>query len=134
MSRSIRCGPWPSRGTLGWQLPDVTRGDPQQLAMGLSVQYSLPYLAEVMGVELPGFTSGLTPLVEMSWTTPTMRAGGVTTEGLIAPGLIYANETYQLGIEALIPATRATGRDVGVLAQFHVYFAEFVPELGETLF
>jgi hypothetical protein len=36
-------------------------------------------------------------------------------------------EGWQFGIEAMIPMTRATGRGLGVTAQFHVWLDHFFP-------
>lgn len=121
-------------GTFGYQIPDAPGLDPRQFAIGLSMQYSMPYLAEAMHIDLPDFFAHLIPLVEFNYTTPAAPFGGATTIGTIAPGAIYATETYQLGLEALIPGTRATGTGIGAIAQFHLFFGEFVPALGKPLF
>jgi hypothetical protein len=121
-------------GTFGYEVPDAGGVDPQQLATGLSIQYSLPYLAETMHVKLPEFAAHLVPLVEFNYTVPTRPVGGATTVGTIAPGVIYTAETYQLGLEALIPGTHATGDGAGAIAQYHVFFGELVPALGKPLF
>lgn len=119
-------------GTFGYRLPDSAE-DGRQLAMGLSVQYSMPYLADAMNVDLPDAVARLTPLVEFNYTTPLSRTAGATTLGTVAPGVIYTTEAYQLGLEALIPTTRAAGRGIGVIAQYHVFFGEFFPALGKPL-
>ena len=121
-------------GTLGYQISDDGRGDPRLLGLGFSVQYSMPYLSEIVGRKLPELVDGLNPLIELSYTTPTGRAGTVTTEGTAAPGVIYTNDVIQFGLEALIPLTRATGHGVGIAAQFHVYFDEIEPALATRLF
>jgi hypothetical protein len=38
-----------------------------------------------------------------------------------------AGEGWQFGIEAMIPMTRATGKGLGVTAQFHVWLDYFFP-------
>jgi hypothetical protein len=40
----------------------------------------------------------------------------------------------QLGVEAIIPLTRATGKNVGVIAQVHFYLDDLVPQIGRPLF
>ena len=45
----------------------------------------------------------------------------------IAPGLLYDAAWYQIGVEALIPLNKATGRSVGVIAQFHMFFDDLFP-------
>jgi hypothetical protein len=53
---------------------------------------------------------------------------------VFAPGVIYSADSYQLGIEALIPANRASGRNVGIITQFHVFFDDLFPNsLGKPL-
>jgi len=39
---------------------------------------------------------------------------------LIAPGVSYAGEGWEFAVEALVPATSATGSGVGVTAQLHL--------------
>jgi hypothetical protein len=54
---------------------------------------------------------------------------------MVSPGVLYEGEWFQIGIEALIPANRATGRNVGVITQFHVFFDDLFPNsLGKPLF
>lgn len=120
-------------GTLGFQVPDSRRNDPYQVALGLSLQYSIPYLQKhVENGALPDFVARLTPLVEFVYTKPTSSTGDVPTKGTLAPGIIYMGDTYQVGIEALIPTTR--GGDVGVVAQFHFFFSDIFPKtLGKPL-
>lgn len=119
--------------TLGYQVPDSRRNDPEQVALGLSVQYSFPYLQKhVENGALPYFVARLTPLVEFVYTKPTSSTGDAPSKGTVAPGIIYTGDTYQLGIEALIPTTRAS--EVGVVAQFHFFFSDIFPQtLGKPL-
>ena len=35
--------------------------------------------------------------------------------GTINPGVVYMAESYQLGVEAIIPLDRASGDDIGVI-------------------
>ena len=54
---------------------------------------------------------------------------------LIAPGLSYAGAGWELAIEGLVPARRATGRGVGVRAQFHLSLDFVAAEtIGRPLF
>ena len=123
-------------GTFGYQVPDAPEESPRQLAIGLSLQYSIPYLQKhKQGLERPDFVARLTPIVELAYTVPTTHGGNVSTRGTISPGIIYTGDSYQLGIEALIPATQTTGHGVGVIAQFHVFFSDIIPQtLGKPLF
>lgn len=120
-------------GTLGLQVPDAPREDPYQLAIGLSVQYSFPYLRKhAENVGLSDFAGRLTPLVELAYTIPTTHNGDVPTKGTVAPGVIYIGDTYQLGVAALLPLTRASG--TGMIVQFHFFFADIFPQtLGKPL-
>ena len=61
--------------------------------------------------------------------------GGERTTGTINPGLIYVGDKYQLGVEAIIPVNRASGDDVGVIGQLHLYLDDIFPHsLGRPLF
>ena len=51
-----------------------------------------------------------------------------------APGFIYQGDTFQFGIEALIPANRAAGQNVGVIAQLHFFLDDIFPHsLGSPI-
>ncbi len=141
-------------GTFGYQFADVRTQsttvtdpdtgiaglmfakNPNQLVMGLSVQYSLSYLqANIRDIGLPDFFRRLTPLVEFAYTTPATAGSGQNTIGTIAPGFIYSANSYQIGVEALIPATRASGTNVGLIVQAHFFFDDIFPKsLGRPLF
>ncbi len=102
---------------------------------GLSLQYSIPYLqSQVKDVGLHGFLGHLVPLVEVAYSSPASSPSNLGTQLVVAPGVIYQGDTYQLGIEALIPANKASGTNVGVIAQFHVFFDDLFPNsLGKPL-
>jgi|HubBroStandDraft_1064217.scaffolds.fasta_scaffold00108_16 hypothetical protein len=110
--------------------------NPEQLVLGWSVQYSLPYLqSQVQDLGLGKVLGRTVPLVEFAYMTPTTSSFGTETQGIIAPGFIYIGPDIQVGIEALIPGTRFTGDRVGVLAQFHVFLDDVMPDsLGKPLF
>lgn len=142
--------PFAVTGTIGYQLPDqavrrsidpdtgLIQADhaPDQVAFGATVQYSLPYLqAQVKDLGLPTVVGRLVPLVEISYTTPVTKSFGASTVGVVSPGVIYSGDSFQLGLEATIPTTRAAGTNVGVLAQFHLFFDDIFPNtLGKPLF
>jgi len=114
-------------GTLGYQLADE-RGParPDQLATGLSVQYSLRYLeGNVKYLGLPEFIDRLTPLMEISYTTPATAHPGTTTVGTVAAGVIYSGNRYDLGIEAMIQTAGQPHSNVGVLASLHLRLDRF---------
>ena len=130
-------------GELGYNIQDVrlnstgdNMGGQNAFNAGLSIQYSMPYLAsQVKDFGLPEFFNHLVPLVELTWSVPT---GGVAmpspTTFQIAPGVIYLAGKWQLGAEALIPGNTATGTHVGVIAQFHLFFDDMFPNtLGKPL-
>jgi hypothetical protein len=52
----------------------------------------------------------------------------------INPALLYISDKYQLGVEAVIPINRASGDDVGVIANLHLFLEDIFPEtLGKPL-
>jgi hypothetical protein len=135
-------------GTFGYQFADErtqTVGglpalqfstNPDQLVIGASIQYSLPYLqSQIRDIGLGDVLGKVVPLVEFAYSTPATQGFGATTQGTIAPGFIYIGRSFQVGIEALIPATKATGNHVGMLAQVHVFFDDLFPTtLGKPIF
>ncbi len=127
--------PFAVSGTVGYQFADQgTR--PDLLVTGFVVEYSIPYLvSKVSSTPLPDFLRALTPMVEFQLTTPASNTRGATTAGLIAPGVNYAGEGWELGVEALIPTTRAAGRGIGVTAQLHLALDYLFPDsVGRPLF
>jgi hypothetical protein len=107
---------------------------------GLSIQYSIPYLmSKVANVELPAFLRGMTPIAEVFFTTPVspISGQGTNTTLLVAPGISYSRGSgWELGIEAIIPATRATGTGVGVIAQLLIELDYLLPDsfVGRPIF
>ena len=57
----------------------------------------------------------------------TATSGTVTT-GTINPGIIYAGNTFQVAIEAMIPVNRQSGTNVGIIGQLHFYPRRHFPE------
>jgi len=108
-------------GTFGYQVADTrSLTEPDLIVAGLSIQYSLRYLeGNVRYLGLPELIDRLTPLVEIAYTTPSSRAAGITTVGTIAPGVIYGGNHIDLGVEALIPATRQAGTNLGIIVSLH---------------
>ncbi len=102
---------------------------------GLSMQYSLPYLnAQVVDTGWPGFFRHLVPLVEVAWSAPASSPSNEGTQVTVAPGVIWIDRAYQLGVEALIPANRASGTNVGVIVQLHLFLDDLLPRsLGAPL-
>jgi hypothetical protein len=115
-----------------------TAFNPQILNWGFSLQYSMPYLkSAVVDLGLPDIINHLIPLVEANLQTPvanTLTSGTMTT-GTINPGVIWVGNTFQLGIEALIPINHQSGTSVGVIAQLHLYLDDIDPKgIGKPLF
>ena len=64
----------------------------------------------------------------------TLTSGTVTT-GTVNPGLIYAGNTFQVAIEAVIPLNRDSGSGVGVVGQLHLFLDDIFPTtLGRPIF
>jgi hypothetical protein len=115
-----------------------TEFNPRVLVWGASLQYSMPYLkSAVVDLGLPDFFNRLIPLVEASLETPvanTFSSGTVTT-GTINPGVIYVGDSYQVGVEAMIPVNRQSGTSVGVIGQLHFFLDDIFPDsLGKPIF
>ncbi len=111
---------------------------PRVLNWGATIQYSMPYLkSAVVDLGLPDFINHLIPLVEATMQTPvanTLTSGTLTT-GTINPGVIWVGNTFQVGVEALIPINRQSGSNVGVIAQLHLYLDDIDPHgIGKPLF
>jgi len=125
--------PFAVTGTLGIECP--TSGDPNSLAWGFALQYSLPYLQEqVKDIGLPRPFRNMIPLVEFAMTSPFNRGGGFTT-GTINPGILYENPYFQLGAEAMIPVNSASGANVGVIVQLQIYIDDIWPKVfGHPIF
>jgi len=76
----------------------------------------------------------LTPLVGIRFPTPVTDRYGEKTVGTINPGIIWAGQQMQFGVEAIIPATKASGKSVGVIAQLHFYLDDIFPQtIGRPL-
>ena len=122
-------------GTFGYLIADKSPR-PDVATAGFAIEYSIPYLeSKVRALDLPDLIRGLTPITELFLTTPAGQPHGVANTALIAPGLTYAGEGWQFGIEAMIPMTRATGRGLGVTAQLHVWLDYFFPNgIGRPVF
>ena len=107
-----------------------------QVNYGFAIEYSMLYLrSQVRDLGFPEWVNRMTPLVEFNFASPTTGRYGEETVGTINPGIIWSGQQLQLGIEAIIPVTRATGRNVGVIAQLHFYLDDIFPKsIGRPLF
>jgi hypothetical protein len=115
-----------------------TEFHPRVLNWGGTIQYSMPYLkSAVIDLGLPDFFNHLIPLVEATLQTPVANTltSGTLTMGTINPGVIWVGNTFQFGIEALIPINRQSGTNVGVIAQLHFFLDDIDPNgIGKPIF
>lgn len=115
----------------------VSTPNPRAVVWGGTLQYSMPYLkSSVQDFGLPGFINHLIPLVEIDLTSEVSNFDNEErTTGTVNPGLIYVGDKYQLAVEAILPVNRASGDDVGVMGQLHLYLDDIFPNsLGKPLF
>jgi hypothetical protein len=136
--------PFAITGELSYVLPDRrlniaadNNGNPASWQGALSLQYSLPYLqSQVKDIGLGDFFGRMIPLVEADWSSPAGGpASGNPSTFMLAPGVIYEGDTYQVGLEALIPANKAAGQNVGVQLQVHFFLDDIFPNsLGKPIF
>jgi hypothetical protein len=138
-------------GTIGYAIPgssstataDPDTGDitvdhnPGVLQWGGTLQYSMPYLkSAVIDLGLPDFVNHLIPIVEAQFSTPVWNTidSGTKTTGTVNPGVIYVGNTYQIGVEAIVPINRDSGSNIGVIGQLHLYLDDIFPNsIGRPL-
>jgi hypothetical protein len=126
--------PFAVTGTLGYVIPGEPVS-PNALSWGLALEYSIPYLQQhVQEIDWLRPVRNVFPLVEFVGNSPLNHGGGYTTL-TINPGFLYETRYFQVGAEAVIPANRATGANVGVVLQFQVYIDDIWPKFfGYPLF
>jgi hypothetical protein len=116
-------------GFAGYEIGKGARANVFQA--GFSVQYSVPYLvSKVANVDLPPFFRGMTPMTEVMFNSEHKM-------NLVAPGISYSRGSgWELGIEAMIPTTRATGAGIGVIAQLLIQLDYLLPDsvVGRPIF
>jgi hypothetical protein len=138
-------------GTLGYAVPTrahqlvetpdcpacapLRQGTTRSLEWGVALEYSLRYLqSQVRDLGLPAFVNQLTPLIEVTGSSPVANANGATTTGSANPGVLWSGRRLQLGLEAQIPINRASGSSVGVLFQIHWFLDDLFPHsLGKPI-
>jgi hypothetical protein len=119
--------PFAVTGTVGEDLP--TSADPNNLDWGLALEYNIPYLqSEVKNIGLPAPFKQMIPVVEFAFSTPENRGGGPTT-GTINPGILYENNYFQIGAEAVISANSDTGSQVGAVVALQIYIDDIWPKI-----
>jgi hypothetical protein len=126
--------PFALTGTVGCAIPG-TSSAPKSIEWAGALEYSLLYLQNnVRDQGFSNFVAHLTPIAEFSFSSPVDAGGGGTT-GTVNPGLIWSGQYEQVAVEALIPINRATGGNVGVIAQLHFYLDDLFPNsLGTPIF
>ena len=109
---------------------------PDVLEWGFALEYSVIYLqSQVQDMHLPVPINRLIPLMEFAMETPLNRGPTGPTTGTINPGVIWAGNYFQVGVEAVIPINEHTGNNVGVIAQLHFFLDDLFPHtIGRPLF
>ncbi|MGB9474438.1 MAG: hypothetical protein WCE87_05140 [Candidatus Udaeobacter sp.] len=110
--------------------------NPDVLEWGFALEYSVIYLqSQVQDLHLPAPINRLIPLVEFALETPLNRGERGQTTGTINPGVIWAGQYFQVGVEAVVPINERTGTNVGVIAQLHFFVDDLFPHsIGRPLF
>lgn len=124
--------PFAITGNLGFGFPTKVESagvpNPTSFNYGFAFEYSLPYLeCCVKDVGLRAPFNQMIPLVEVSFSTAMNRGLGGQTTGTIQPGIIWAGPYFQIGAEAILPATRLTGHGYGGVVQLHFYLDDLFP-------
>ena len=129
-------------GNIGMSFPTKinSNGDLNQNTFnaGFALEYSLEYLQHhVKDVGIAAPFDRLIPLVEVTSTTPINRGfnadsgltngTGSATTGVVAPGIIWAGQTFQLGAEAILPYGQGQGHGVGAVLQLHFFLDDLFP-------
>ena len=109
---------------------------PDSLEWGFALEYSLIYLqSQVKDLHLHAPFDRMIPLVEFALETPLNRGQGGQTTGTVNPGVLWAGQHCQFGVEAIVPVNQRTGNNVGVIAQMHFYLDDIFPHsFGRPLF
>lgn len=134
--------PFAITGELDYNIPNtgpMAGGSVATWSGGLTLQYSIPYLqSQVKNVGLTGFAANLTPLVELAWTSAASSSALASTANpttfLLGTGVAWTGTDYGLSAEVLWPLNGAAGHNIGLIAQFHVYLDDLMPNtLGKPI-
>lgn len=103
--------------------------------VGVAIEYSLPFLQELIGNVNSSLMQHLVPIVEFPYNICTQGTCSGQTTGTINPGFIVFNRYGQFGIEAIIPGNSNTGSKVGGTIQLHLYLDSLFPNsIGKPIF
>jgi len=134
-------------GSLGVSMPSHRRtvtttldqnGEPEQdterhpttIPYGIAITYSIPYLQSfVKDVGLDAPFANLFPVVEFNFETPVSGPGSRKTTAFANPGLLWVGKYVQLGLEAQVPMSRFSGKNVGVNGLIHVFIDDIWPNI-----
>lgn len=104
--------------------------NPHVIQWGFTVQYNLQYLQSfVRDIGLPAPFNRMIPIVELAFETPLDGPASGRTTGTVNPGIIWFGRYFQVGLEALIPINKASGKIVGVIGQIHFYLDDIAPSI-----
>lgn len=108
--------------------------NPNVFNFGVAIEYSLQYLqSQIKNIGLAPPFDRMTPLVEITSATPLNRVASLTT-GVIAPGVIWSGQYFQVGAEMLIPYGSGQGHGIGGVLQLHFYLDDIFPNsIGKPL-
>jgi hypothetical protein len=130
-------------GQIGYEIPttslDLVSGNPipQNLVWGSALQFSIPYFrSSVIDLGLPDFINHLIPIVEGQFVAPVANKSGIdfVITGTVNPGVIWVGNYFQVGVEAIVPVNRESGRSIGAIAQLHLYLDDIFPRgIGRPL-
>jgi hypothetical protein len=120
-------------GYAGFQVADGGAHN-SAVQSGFVVEYSFAYLeSKVAPVPLPGFLRSTTLMCEFAFSNPVAENGGKASV-LVAPGFNYAGQGWDVGVEALVPASGSAGRGLGFIAQLHFSLDYLLPDsVGQPL-
>ena len=87
-------------------------------------------------IGLPDFINHLIPIFESQFAAPIQNhsGNGFVITGTFNPAVIWVGNYFQVGIEAIVPANRASGTSIGAIAQLHLYLDDMFPRgIGRPL-
>ena len=106
--------------------------NPSILLWSFALEYNLTQTHSERGSK---YALGWFPVVEFAFQTPLTGATAGQTTGTINPGIIWVGRYLQVAVEAIAPINSASGHDIGVRAQAHLYFSAIFPDsLGKPIF